>query len=363
MSTRDGRLLMARHTGVFLDELGRALGSLHLLQYALDHEDFSDLGGLCDLELSAHPWLTAHCVAYRARHPLWRHVDRARMYAALLAELDRRPWAYHFLPGRLPSFAALVCRRRRIPYGLYVRGIVDPRQPLTRRILADAAVTVCNNAVQAAQLADFAPRVETVAPMMGVSAVDLLPERTQHRNGPLTALFVGRASREKGFPELLRALELLAGEGRELRLAVVGSGPLADPRLLPAALRDRVRFAGFVAEKEQLAAEYLAADLFVLPSHSEGFPRVLYEAMTYALPVVTTFVGGVGSLMRDGGNCLRVEVGDAEGLARTLRRLADQPELRQALGRASLATMRAFYASGLPTHAQLVLRTLGRRHG
>lgn len=362
MSLHDGQLLMARHTGFFLSELSERLGSLHLMQYALDQRDLSDLGGLCELDLGNHAHLTATCVHYRVQHPLLKHLDRLKMYRALWVGLRRRDWAYFFLPGRLPAYGAYLCLKRGIPYGVYVRGVVQHEDPWMRRILAGAQLIVCNNKFQARQLESLAARMEIAAPMMEIGPQDLQGPREIRGEGPLSLLFVGRASREKGLPELLQALDAVVREGLDLRLVVVGSGPLDDPGLLPASLRGRVRMAGFVADKAQLVREYQQADLFVLPSHTEGFPRVLYEAMTFALPVVTTFVGGVSSIMEAGVNCLRMEVGDAAGLAGLLRRLAGDPSLRRDLSQASLATMRSFYESGVPSHAELVLRIMGPQH-
>jgi glycosyltransferase involved in cell wall biosynthesis len=361
MSIHGDQLLMARHTGVFLSELAERLGSLHLMQYALDQQDLSDLGGLCELDLGNHPHLTARCIQYRVQHPLLKHLDRLTIYSAIWADMRHRQWAYFFLPGRLPAYGAYLCLRRGIPYGVYVRGIVNLENRWTRRILAGAKVVICNNGFQAHQLQSLASRVEIAAPMMDIGPKDMQSPRGIRRDGPLTLLFVGRASQEKGLPELLQAMEALVAEGLDLHLVVVGSGPLSDPGLLPAALRQRVRMAGFIADKALLAQEYQQADIFVLPSHTEGFPRVLYEAMTFALPVVTTFVGGVRSIMKPDANCLEMKVGDATGLAELLRSLFDRPSLCRDLSQASLETMRAFYGSGIQSHADQVLRIMGKR--
>ena len=67
--------------------------------------------------------------------------------------------------------------------------------------------------------------------------------------------------------------------------------------------------------KLELAGHYASADLFILPTHHEGFPRVLYEAMIFGVPILTTFVGGIPMIMKNGINSYRIPPKDAVGLS------------------------------------------------
>ena len=85
---------------------------------------------------------------------------------------------------------------------------------------------------------------------------------------------------------------------------------------------------------------YRVADLFVLASGNESFPRVLLEAMAFGLPIVSSKVFGVPEMLTDGHDALLVPSGDATALAGALRRLIQNPALAASLGRQASATVR-----------------------
>src|SRR4029450_9342494 len=92
---------------------------------------------------------------------------------------------------------------------------------------------------------------------------------------------------------------------------------------------DSVRFLGRRSDIDRLLA---SADFFGLPSDIEGLPMSILEAMTHALPIVASNVGGVPELIADGRHGLLVPAGDAESLAGAIQRLRDDPALRRLLG-------------------------------
>jgi len=83
--------------------------------------------------------------------------------------------------------------------------------------------------------------------------------------------------------------------------------------------------------------------VFALPSYNEGIPAVLYEAGAFGLPVVTTPVGAISSLVRDGENGFLVTPGDVDALGASLRRLVTDRALRERLGDRLRSDVAAFH--------------------
>lgn len=145
-----------------------------------------------------------------------------------------------------------------------------------------------------------------------------LPVELGDEAEPAEVLFAGRLSPEKGIPELVAATE-------GLNLVVAGDGPLRH--LVPDAL-------GFVPHDE-LERLYARAAVVVLPSHREGLPLCVLEAMAHGRPVVASAVGGIPELVEDGVTGYLVEPGDVAGLRAAIERLLADPALRRRMGRAA----------------------------
>jgi glycosyltransferase involved in cell wall biosynthesis len=133
-------------------------------------------------------------------------------------------------------------------------------------------------------------------------------------------LFVGWLSPTKGIHELLLAFREMAAEDPRLRLVCVGEGKYqADMEQFThsAGLVGRVALPG-KCNPEQIATWMNAADVFCLPSHSEGCPNVVVESIACGCPVVGTRVGGIPELITEDTGIL-IEPEDPPSLARALR--------------------------------------------
>jgi glycosyltransferase involved in cell wall biosynthesis len=171
--------------------------------------------------------------------------------------------------------------------------------------------------------------------------------------GEFTFLFLGNLLARKGLPDLLNALATPRLAGMPWRLVIAGGGDAAPLRRLAKVLNidGRINFAGWL-NRAATDAALANADALVLPSHHEALPLVLLEAAAIGLPMITTPVGAIPELFRDGETALFVPPGDRLALAAALHRLLADPECRARLSRNGQAlylhefTMPAF-ASGL----------------
>lgn len=154
------------------------------------------------------------------------------------------------------------------------------------------------------------------------------------------ALTVGRLSKEKGHADLIDALAHLNGAGgcSTIRFVIVGDGPERselERRARESGIADLVLFAG---HQNEVGTYYGMADAFVLPSHTEGSPNALLEAMSAGLPIVSTDAGGAAELVSNGNTALVVERRAPQSLSRAIGRLLED---RQLASRLSASAQRA----------------------
>ncbi|HEY2131753.1 MAG TPA: glycosyltransferase family 4 protein [Acetobacteraceae bacterium] len=167
----------------------------------------------------------------------------------------------------------------------------------------------------------------------------------------VVVVIVSRLVRHKGHPELLAALRDSSAE-----LWVVGDrlasdhGEDLEPHFAGAGLGARLRRLGY---RDDIPAILAAADIFALPSHFEGLPMSVIEAMLTGLPVVATDIRGPREQVVDGVTGLLVPPASAPPLADALRRLVDDSGLRHRMGAAARERALALYDEG-----RVVARTL-----
>ena len=211
---------------------------------------------------------------------------------------------------------------------------------------ADRVVTVCE--AFAKQLVNMGvPRERihvqhnSIRPEPAVSAQEMhaLRRKLGIYEDERVILAVGRLSKEKAQIDLLRAFENLRDPNPDrAKLVIVGDGPERESLEAAAAslgIRDRVVFTGQV---NNVQVYFATADVLVNPSHSEGSPYVLLEAMAANLPIVATAVGGVPEMVENNQTALLVPAGDPRALADAIARVLSDKQLAQRLS-ASASTL------------------------
>lgn len=184
-----------------------------------------------------------------------------------------------------------------------------------------------------------------------------LPERVERTGAPLLA-FAGRVNKQKALEVLLEAMTkapgvelVIAGDGTEVSRLQEESRSLG--------LNGRVRFVGPL-DRNGVLELFRSADASVLSSAWENFPHSVVEALAVGTPVISTAVGGVTEVVRNGENGLLVPAGDADALAAAIRRYFDDDELRARLRANAAASVEPLHRDRVYGQLEQILAAAAR---
>jgi glycosyltransferase involved in cell wall biosynthesis len=199
-----------------------------------------------------------------------------------------------------------------------------------RRIMPRNKLHLLGNGVD---LARFQPRPETREQVRAEMGID---------DGQVAVGLVARLVAEKGVPELIQAAERL---GDRYTVVIVGPRDPEKADALPEELLERAEESGvrLLGMRKDVERIYQGLDLFVLPSHREGFPRAAMEAAASGLPVVASDIRGCRQVVSDGVNGYLFPVRDVNALTGAIARIGGDPELRAAMGQASVDRARSLF--------------------
>ena len=196
-----------------------------------------------------------------------------------------------------------------------------------------------------------AQRVHFVPNAVKPPAVLATPFAALFKDGetrPPRIVAAGRLHPKKGFDVLIAALALLRDGwegfgGQAFDCEIAGEGderPKLEALIAQHGLGDRVRLVGW---RGDVSAFLATGDVFAFPSHQEGFPLVLLEAMAVGLPVASAAIPGPVEMIEDGADGVLVPPGDPAALAQALAGLIATPQKARALGVAARAKVLADY--------------------
>ena len=267
--------------------------------------------------------------------------------------------AVSVVPLVLARLSALTGRRPTTGPALFVSIVVDP---LSDRVFADGRRRPWSTRLRNTLLRSIAPGLDGVFPVseaakssleaLGVrghieivgALVDvpdlerraLLPADLP-AGRPRIVSAPGQLEPLKGVDDLIRAFARVAESRPEAACLVAGEGEQRDEleRLAEdLGVGERLHLLGYLDEPAPVIA---SADVFVSPSHTEGLPGAVAQALALGRPVVATEVGGNGEIVDDGRTGLLVPAGDPDALAAGMGRLLDDPDLAARLGSAGKA--------------------------
>ncbi len=275
-------------------------------------------------------------------------------------------FAKHFKPDIVQVFfgipagggAFLLQKFRNVPYVVFLGGRDVPRpdpdppyyrwlymllKPIIRAIWDNAAAVVsCSDGLRdLARETDADVKIDIIPD--GFDPDSFEPVQRQPNPQIVRCLAIGRLIPRKGFQFLIRALpQIIDKTKHNFEIEIVGDGPYEDELVSLAAnlnVRSHIRFAGAV-QYPNLPQKYRDADIFVLPSLSEGMPLVVLEAMGTGLPIVASRVEGIDELVEHDFNGALFDPGDVDTLAECIIKLINAGESRIEMGNASVEKLK-----------------------
>lgn len=247
-------------------------------------------------------------------------------------------FVYIFYPSSWANLVAILAFFIKKPYGLYVRSSINTQSKLCKFTMHNSKIS---NSVQGIgqQLITLYPNIKTIFPMTKtLHFVDLNSiKHSVNLDKKLKVLFVGRVEQAKGVFELLDATQKLKNENRGIQLKIVGEGE-SQKRVKRFCGNNKeldISIEGLVADPQVILEFYKWADVLVLPTYYEGFPRVLIEGGAMGVALVTTSVGGIPFVMEADSDYLSITPKSSDSIYLALKKLQDDPQLLNRLRIAS----------------------------
>lgn len=253
-----------------------------------------------------------------------------------------------YLSSRIASCIEPMLRRTGHPYGVYViadpydvfapGSVKNPLRPFFRWSSPRRLRAQCANAGAAAYITEkalqrrYPPNPEVFTTHYSMTELPDSAFATAPRSGfeeqqTLTLITVASLSQLYKAPDvLIDAVAVCVGEGLDIELVLVGDGqyrPKLEAQARSRGLGEQVCFRGQLTAGDAVRHQLDASDIFILPSHQEGLPRAMVEAMARALPCIGSTVGGIPELLPPED---LVRPGDVAALASKIREVVTDPE-------------------------------------
>ncbi len=187
------------------------------------------------------------------------------------------------------------------------------------------------------------------------------PVENSSAKKPARLLFVSRLIPTKGLLETISAVAILREKGFKIILEVLGDGetrPIAEDLAKNLEISEVVNFHGHIAE-ENVQEFYRTTDLLVFPTfHIEGFPMVIFNALQFGLPIVTTKIRAAADYLRDGENCLFCEAKNVQSVTEKIIEILQNKDLREQMSENNRALAMAFTAEKIAPEYLEIYRKL-----
>ena len=308
----ENKILINQHTGKLLLDLKRNGIEPTILQSSLS-SSINKNDNLLDFDLVSNKVNFIEII----RNSKNIKIYLSNMLSVIKSILKFR-YIYIFSPGTLGLLIGFFCLFLNKKVGLYVRGEYIEKKKLYN-LLSKKSNFILTVSPMLEQMINNG-NISVIKPMINLN-IKSKKYKPYSPKDKIKILFVGRVEERKGIMDLIDVASILDLNKISYTFDVVGGGDLYNKLLLKQIggdISDNIKFHGLISDRKKLDYFYNDADLFYFPSHDEGFPRVLYEAMAHSLPIFTTFVGGIPGYMINNQNCIEIPVRDGKNSSKIL---------------------------------------------
>ena len=343
-------------TNNFINDLSKLGIYVNLMQF---NKEIIENENILDSELKNHFISTE----FKDYNFFLKSISYIKLLFKLLFQIYKFDFIYVFYPGNINYLVLLLSLVLKKEYGIYIRGEVNLNFPFLKLILKRANILITNNPIINKEMLSYNLNSKMIISYLRLgNGVPHLSEKFIKKpidhNSSFKLLFVGRVEYRKGIIELIDACKLLIEKKINFKLVIVGGGDLfetvKDKVNNNLSLKNHIDLVGLIKDQKKLKSYYLNSDIFVFPSHTEGFPRVLFDSMLNNLPIITTMVGGIPGFMKHDYNCLEIKVNSPEDIYNNIMLLHNNEDLINKLQSNNFDKLKQIFHKDLALHKNLV---------
>jgi glycosyltransferase involved in cell wall biosynthesis len=350
LASKDGQLFAPSYFGVFLDSLASNVAALYLVF----HEANDSQALECDYQLTNH---NIRWVNLGLKTPAWhRDLFYQKVLKNKLDDIQHcdafivrspsplAPYFHQFISNNTTLFFMVV--------GDYLDGATHLKSSTFRdRIIYQylkyndrnftKAIKKTNLLVNSIGLFEKYQKIAKSIHLIKtttLSTADFYSREDTCQSNSIQLLYTGRIDVAKGLIELVEATHILIQEKYPVVLNIVGweqddvARPVENKMITLAkklGIENQLIFHGRKKVGPELNKMYQQADLYVIPSYHEGFPRTIWEAMANSLPVIATKVGGIPTYLTHEKNAMLIEPKSVQEIVRGIKKMANDSVLRK----------------------------------
>ena len=172
-----------------------------------------------------------------------------------------------------------------------------------------------------------------------------LPEKTSKLNTQ-NVLFVGSDWKRKGVFDIIKTCKILVNKDKRINFIIAGTDNNVNIKseINKEKITENFKLVGNISgERKDLL--FLKSSVYILPSYNENMPITILEAMSYGLPIISTYVGAIPEIIKDGYNGYLIKKGDYIDLAKKIKILINKKDLRKKMGKNALITIKKRYSN------------------